>query len=237
MLTKRSKKARGVVDRQAEARKKSGLYSLLVMVAGILVAIAIGVFLYLSPLFNHKKNPELNQTVEVTPLPESSNDSYQFYEALPNQQFYGVSEGLSVQERSDYEEQSLPVDVVIDEPADKTVSETGTDETDDNNDELADTAFIDDHHLDEPSVMQIERSNPDMRYILQVRSYDNADDADHRRGEVIMAGVDAIVVKRTINGERWYQVVSTPMATKDEALANYNRLKSNGIDAVVIEIQ
>lgn len=230
MRTKRFKKARGVVDRQAEARKKKGLYSLVIMVVGIFIAIAIGVFLYLSPLFNHKKNPELNQTVDVTPLPESSNDSYQFYEVLPNQQFYGVSEGLSVQERSDYEEQSLPVDIVIDEPVDEPMADDISDSDDA-------TGGRDDASLDEPQAVHIERSNPDIHYILQVRSYDNADDADHRRGEVIMAGVDAVVVKRTINGERWYQVVSTPMATKDEALANYNRLKSNGIDAVVIEIK
>ncbi|MDO4251373.1 MAG: SPOR domain-containing protein, partial [Moraxella sp.] len=76
---------------------------------------------------------------------------------------------------------------------------------------------------------------PKTTYILQVRSFENPDEADQKRAEVMMVGVDAKVVKRDINGTTLYQVVSTPLASKDELMMAYDRLQMSGIDAVVLE--
>lgn len=213
-------KVRGAIDIQAEERKKSGLYSLLLMLVVMLVVMAVGAFLYLSPLFNQKATPELNQPAEVVPLPETkTTHKYEFYEILPEQKFNSIPEDVSVETTPSEEEPKLKVDTVVKAKPDQVievVEEEGT-------------------YDDTPSA-SIQRAKPDVSYILQVRSYDNADEADVKRSEVLMAGVDAEVVKREMgDGGVLYQVVSTPMTTRDEAMTAYNRLQTNGIDSVVVE--
>lgn len=71
-------------------------------------------------------------------------------------------------------------------------------------------------------------------YTLQIQSYDNADAAEQKRGQVMMAGVEATVAKRVQDdGKVVYRVMSPPL---DEQAAHgaYDRLKASGIDSVVI---
>ncbi|MEF3088081.1 SPOR domain-containing protein, partial [Bacillus altitudinis] len=62
----------------------------------------------------------------------------------------------------------------------------------------------------------IGNEEPTRTYILQINSFDNADDADKRRAEVLMAGVDAqIVKKRLSNDQTVYQVISRAMSSPE----------------------
>ncbi len=82
---------------------------------------------------------------------------------------------------------------------------------------------------------QANNTDSKVKYILQIRSYPQANDADLKRAEVLMAGVDAVVVRRKAkDGTFNYQVISTPMSSREAARANA-RLKSNGIDSLIIE--
>ena len=79
----------------------------------------------------------------------------------------------------------------------------------------------------ERGISQVQASQGS--HILQIKSY------DLKRAEVLMAGVDAIVVRRELNdGSFLYQVISTPMS-QSEATAASIRLRNNGIDSIIIE--
>ncbi len=53
-----------------------------------------------------------------------------------------------------------------------------------------------------------KKAKPSKSYILQIDTYDNADEADTRRAQVLLAGVDAQVTKKQVNEQIFYQVVS-----------------------------
>ncbi len=72
-------------------------------------------------------------------------------------------------------------------------------------------------------------------YILQINSYDEANQADKRRAQVLMAGVDAKVIKKLNGGTIVYQVVSTSMSKPSEVLKSQRLLQKNGIDSLIIE--
>ncbi len=72
-------------------------------------------------------------------------------------------------------------------------------------------------------------------YILQINSYDNATDADKRRAQVLMAGVDASVIKNSTNNTLVYQVVSKSMNSPTEVIRAQQRLHKNGIDSLIVE--
>ena len=77
------------VSREQKIRTSSGLISLLWMFVGALIAVMIGFFLYLSPLFDgFKTDVEVNAPVEVEPLPQTNTpDDFEFYEVLPTREF------------------------------------------------------------------------------------------------------------------------------------------------------
>lgn len=73
-------------------------------------------------------------------------------------------------------------------------------------------------------------------YILQINSFGSADEADRRRAQVLMAGVDANVVKKmTGNGQPLYQVISRPMSNRQAVISAQQRLQNNGIDSLIVE--
>ncbi len=72
-------------------------------------------------------------------------------------------------------------------------------------------------------------------YILQINSYNSAQEADKRRAQVFMAGVDARVIKSTSNNRTVYQVVSKAMSSPAEVLRIQQRLHKNGIDSLIVE--
>lgn len=82
----------------------------------------------------------------------------------------------------------------------------------------------------------IEKAKPATTYILQINSFGNADEADRRRAQVLMAGVDAKVVKNAgSNGAVIYQVISRPMNNRQSVATAQQRLQNNGIDSIIVE--
>lgn len=224
MFKKQSKsKQSGVIDKTLEERQNNGLYGLWMMFLGAVLAIALGAFFYLSPFFNKKTSPALNAPVEVVPIEETTKENettqeYRFYEILPKQEFESPPEGASLHKPKDDKPAQLPVDQVVEAPASE--------------DHTQIQVVEDDNQTYEG---KIELAKPTSTYILQVRTYEDADEADQKRAEVMMAGVDAEVVKRFVENGVLYQVVSSTMNSKDEAMDAYQKLQSNGIDSVVVE--
>ncbi len=73
-------------------------------------------------------------------------------------------------------------------------------------------------------------------YILQVRSYSDADNADTRRAEIIMNGLAADVVKTEENGKTWYRVISGPYESQQAAMLAQQTLQNSGIDSIVVKL-
>ena len=82
----------------------------------------------------------------------------------------------------------------------------------------------------------VQAAKPAATYILQINSFGDADEADRRRAQVLMAGVDAKVVKNTTNnGLPIYQVISRPMNSRQAVATAQQRLQNNGIDSIIVE--
>lgn len=81
-----------------------------------------------------------------------------------------------------------------------------------------------------------QQQSQDKSYILQVKSFLTSEEADRRRVEVLLAGVDATVVKSKDSNDRTlYKVISERYSNKSDAFAAQQRLETAGIDALVVE--
>ncbi len=194
-----------------------GLSSLLWIVVGLLVAAMLVVFLYVSPLFDgFGQNADPKPETLAEPIAASEPDiEFEFYEVLPEQKFQSIPEGVSIQDREDNTLPKPSTDVIIDHST------------------KADASLSADRSIIEESIAD-DTPNHQSQYILQIKSYEKAKDADLKRAEVLMAGVDAIVVRQDTKNGYVYQVISTPMTQKEASAASV-RLRNNGIDSLLIE--
>lgn len=82
----------------------------------------------------------------------------------------------------------------------------------------------------------IKATTTKQTYILQINSFSSAQEADKRRAQVLMAGVDARVVKtKMANGQVFYQVISSPMNSRQTVISAQQKLQNNGIDSLIVE--
>lgn len=225
-------------SRKTEARTRLGLASLLWMFVGAVITVMAGLFLYLSPLFDgFRKEVDVNPEVVVEPTQPQKPKEYEFYEILPESNFQGRGSALgSVPDDAEQAPQNPPpaktpstptVDVVVSARPD------GDKITIAQSDETYDDPASSDEKIDK---IQISTSPSNTTYILQVRSYDSVEEADKKRNEVIVAGVDARVVHRIdTSGVALYQVISAPFTNKESAQEAQQRLSDSGIDALLIE--
>lgn len=221
-----NKQKPSAVYKTTKDKQSSGLLSLLWIVVLMLVVSALAVVLYFSPMAESYRNSTKIMVVEeepvrpITQTEAAPSPNFEFYDVLPKQDFRSVPEGVSVQEIVDTNVQTLDVDTVV--QSDKGGAEIP---------EQSEANQSDDAH-DTHSVAQITTT-----YILQIKSYPNAKDADEKRAEVMLAGVDATVVRREdkATGVSFYQVVSVPMTTSSQASQALLRLRNNGIDALIVE--
>jgi len=137
--------------------------------------------------------------------PEDTNKDYRFYDLLPQQQV------TPIPEQAVPESKGQSAAVIIEAP-----------------------------EAQKPAAAQepgLEVSEPATApsYILQVRSYDDPDQADARRAEIILNGLSADVVQSTENGKVWYRVVSGPYDSQDAALLAQQTLQHSGIDSIVVK--
>lgn len=258
MLAKKPKGA-------TEKRKTSSASGLLWMFVGALLTLMIGVFLYLSPLFDFTPagTPEAdpNRQVEQRVDTDTDNADYEFYDILPNQEMATIPDE-AIGEAEDSQVGSIEAfepDVVVTEPATENSGNIG--DTDNataqpnrgavgNND--IDMVIVEEDATYDGTTPNSNNANAATRantatasvqkpvaattYILQINSFGNADEADRRRAQVLMAGVDAKVVKNTTgSGAPIYQVISRPMNNRQGVTNAQQRLQNNGIDSIIVE--
>lgn len=275
MLAKKPKGA-------TEKRKTSSVSGLLWMFVGAVLTLMIGVFLYLSPLFNFSPAgsgaTDTDRQVQQRVDTDTDNGDYEFYDILPNQEMatipdedFGDGSNSQSGQITDFEP-----DVVINQPENTTpsnndagnfgISESTTIEPSRSNNanNAANSSDDDDIVIVEEEATydgtpatnntgasanrantanansannaSIQSAKPAATYILQINSFGDADEADRRRAQVLMAGVDARVVKNTTgNGLPIYQVISRPMNNRQAVATAQQRLQNNGIDSIIVE--
>ena len=257
-----AKKPRGATEK----RKTSSASGLLWMFVGAILTLMIGVFLYLSPWFNFSPadsaadpNKQIQQRVD----PDADNGDYEFYDILPNQEMatvpdeeFGEADGNQLGEITEFEP-----DVIVNQTdgtassgnedaasvSEGTNSEPNTGAVTGNDDIVIveEDATYDGTPATSNTGTSASKPNAGTAtiqaakpatYILQINSFGDADEADRRRAQVLMAGVDAKVVKSTTgNGLPIYQVISRPMNSRQAVATAQQRLQNNGIDSIIVE--
>lgn len=251
------------------------------MFVGAVLTLMIGVFLYLSPLFNFSpagsgESTDADRQVQQRVNTDTDNGDYEFYDILPNQEMATIpdedfGEGSSSSQSGQITD--FEPDVVVNQPENTApsnndagnfgISESTTIEPSRSNNanNAANSSNDDDIVIVEEdatydgtpaanntgaaanrantanaSNASIQPAKPAATYILQINSFGDADEADRRRAQVLMAGVDARVVKNTTsNGLPIYQVISRPMNNRQAVATAQQRLQNNGIDSIIVE--
>ncbi|WP_201549901.1 SPOR domain-containing protein [Psychrobacter fjordensis] len=264
MLAKKPKGA-------TEKRKTSSVSGLLWMFVGAVLTLMIGVFIYLSPLFNfspagssadNDPDRQVQQRVET----DTDNSDYEFYDILPNQEMATIPDEDfgEINNESIGGIEAFEPDIVVTQPngASATSNEdTGTVGITENtviepsrgNAASDDIVIVEEDATYDGSAptnstsnatnrasgagtASVQAAKPAATYILQINSFGDADEADRRRAQVLMAGVDARVAKSTTgNGEPIYQVISRPMSNRQAVTTAQQRLQNNGIDSIIVE--
>ncbi|PIE46826.1 MAG: SPOR domain-containing protein [Gammaproteobacteria bacterium] len=252
------KHAKGATEKR---KKGSGLSGLLWMLFGAILTIMLFVFLYLSPFtdFSPSKNKNTDTQAQTQPIgTDAKKPNYEFYDVLPEQEMVTIPEA-SVTDKPKGETGTLATrpDVVVTENTknrphslDANKATYGISEATILNPEVENSANTKNEAQieivegagtyedvdDNAASAQTPTKKVSETYILQINSFDNADDADTRRAQVLMAGVDSKVVKMiTANDRTIYQVISTPMKSRQEVTVAQKRLQNSGIDSIIVE--
>lgn len=244
----------------ATPRKQTdGMSLLAAMLVGGVLTLAIGFFLYLVNPFNKVKptpapieKANIQQKVQPTSSPTAQKGNYEFYDLLPEQKITGVPNQAIGDGTATAVNPNITPDVVVNgkttpiatkatsaprgtEATVKTVDNPFKDSTKPikaNTDDALKSATAQSKN----TAVTATDTDVHRTYILQINSYDNADAADRRRAQVLMAGVDAQIVKNRLqNGIVLYQVISRPMASQQAVAEAQSRLQVNGIDSLIVE--
>ena len=94
--------------------------------------------------------------------------------------------------------------------------------------------------VEAPDVAEQAASEPGLvvaksHYILQAGSFDNPDQADARRAEIILNGLSADVVEVMQDDHAWYRVISGPYDSQDAAIIAQQSLQHSSIDSIVVK--
>ncbi|MBJ9722948.1 SPOR domain-containing protein [Acinetobacter calcoaceticus] len=199
------KTQRGVSERPNKP-KKPVIPKWLGTLVAILAVLCIAVMLMLWKPW--QPVPAKNQITSDHYKEEDTNKDYRFYDLLPQQQV------TPIPEQAIPESKNQGTAMIVEAPS------------------AAQPAASDSAGIDTNSSATTPQQPT---YILQVRSYNDPDQADARRAEIILNGLSADVVKSTENGQTWYRVISGPYDTQDAALAAQQTLQHSGIDSIVIK--
>lgn len=199
------KTQRGVSERPNKP-KKPLIPKWLGTLVAILAVLCIAVMLMLWKPW--QPVPSKNQITSEHYQEEDTNKDYRFYDLLPQQQV------TPIPEQAIPESKNQGTAMIVEAPSATQPA-------------ASESVGIDTN----PSATAPQQPT----YILQVRSYNDPDQADARRAEIILNGLSADVVKSTENGQIWYRVISGPYDTQDAALAAQQTLQHSGIDSIVIK--
>jgi len=199
------KTQRGVSERPNKP-KKPLIPKWLGTLVAILAVLCIAVMLMLWKPW--QPVPAKNQITSEHYQEEDTNKDYRFYDLLPQQQV------TPIPEQAIPESKNQGTAMIVEAPSTTQPA-------------ASESVGID------PNQSATTPQQP--TYILQVRSYNDPDQADARRAEIILNGLSANVLKSTENGQTWYRVISGPYDTQDAALAAQQTLQHSGIDSIVIK--
>lgn len=199
------KTQRGVSERPNKP-KKPLIPKWLGTLVAILAVLCIAVMLMLWKPW--QPVPAKNQITSEHYQEEDTNKDYRFYDLLPQQQV------TPIPEQAIPESKNQGTAMIVEAPSTTQPA-------------ASESVGID------PNQSATTPQQP--TYILQVRSYNDPDQADARRAEIILNGLSADVVKSTENGQTWYRVISGPYDTQDAALAAQQTLQHSGIDSILIK--
>jgi len=199
------KTQRGVSERSNKP-KKPLIPKWLGTLVAILAVLCIAVMLMLWKPW--QPVPAKNQITSEHYQEEDTNKDYRFYDLLPQQQV------TPIPEQAIPESKNQGTAMIVEAPSTTQPA-------------ASESVGID------PNQSATTPQQP--TYILQVRSYNDPDQADARRAEIILNGLAADEVKSTENGQTWYRVISGPYDTQDAALAAQQTLQHSGIDSIVIK--
>lgn len=210
---------RGAVQRPAQSQQPQQLIpNWLWMLFGTLVGLSIAVLLFLWQPWQPAERVDptaVASSAEPDDQVENKAD-YQFYDLLPKQQVTPVpDQEVPLSSRREAEPLPLPLEELPIE-ADPVLAAQN---------QATPDPF-------EPKV-DVERVS---QYVLQINSFQNPDDADRQRAEVLLVGLSADVRQHVdAVGVRWYRVVSGPYLSRDEAQNAHRLLQDSGIVALVVE--
>ena len=213
---------RGAVQRPAPSQQPQKLIpNWLWMLFGTLVGLSIAVLLF---LWQPWRPAERATPTEIANLPEQTETTenkadYQFYDLLPKQQVTPVpDQEVPLNNSRDAQPLPLPIDdsPVDDMPVDSVLA-------------AQNKATPDPFEV----TAEVARAP---QYVLQINSFQNPDEADRQRAEVLLVGLSADVRQHVDSvGVRWYRVVSGPYVSRDEAQQAHRLLQDSGIAALVVE--
>ncbi|WP_224993669.1 SPOR domain-containing protein [Acinetobacter pittii] len=199
------KTQRGVSERPNKP-KKPLIPKWLGTLVAILAVLCIAVMLMLWKPW--QPVPAKNQITSEHYQEEDTNKDYRFYDLLPQQQV------TPIPEQAIPESKNQGTAMIVEAPS------------------TTQPAASESAGIDSDQSANIPQQPT---YILQVRSYNDPDQADARRAEIILNGLSADVVKSTENAQIWYRVISGPYDTQEAALAAQQTLQHSGIDSIVIK--
>lgn len=203
-------KPRGATKRTtaAPARRGQLVPTWLWTVFGIIFGLTCLALLYLWQPWQptpHGSTSSVDSTAATDKPTDSGKPAdFQFYDLLPKQQVTPVPT------------QTVP-DVVPDDPTAPIIENSTTDSSDSGS-----------------NTTEATKTKTSQHYMLQVNSFQSADEADKQRASVLLAGLPADVRHTTSDGQEWYRVVSGPFNSKNEALKAQRQLQDSGIDALVV---
>lgn len=198
---------RGVSERPKSTKTEKAIPSWLWLIVLVLAGLCVMIFLALWRPWQ----PTAPQEQNVLPnnLPQETNKDYRFYDLLPQQQVTPIPEQA-------VPEHKVKQDVMVIQapPVEK-----------------ANTA-------PEPDILDttVTVTTPtDPTYILQVRSYEDPDQADTRRAEIILNGLSAEVILANEGSKIWYRVISGPYFSEESARIAQQTLQNGGIDSFIVK--
>lgn len=208
-----SKRYKQPIHRDTEARTRSGLLSLFWMFVGAVIAVMVGVFLYMSPLFDgFRKEVEVNPPAEVAPVPQTpQKNEYEFYEILPKREFKGGGAGLGEQKPAETEVVPPPADIPEEDGNIEIVEENAT--------------------YDDPAE-PAQTAPKSGQYVLKLQNPKEIEDIDRVISELKMLGVDFEPRYDLETGEV-VDITSVSMS-KSLAYETHTLLDKNGIKSIVV---
>lgn len=204
------KTPRGVSERPKSTKTDRNIPSWI----WLIVLICAGIFLMVFLLLWRPWQPSAPQTqhpIEATT--QETNQDYRFYDLLPQQQVTPIPEQAIPQQQVKTDD----ITIIQAPPA----AEPKKDEN-----------AIDDPF--EGTVATSEINNVET-YILQVRSFEDPDQADARRVEIIQNGLAADVIITNENNKVWYRVISGPYYSQESAKIAQQTLQNSGVDSFIVK--